>query len=246
MDARERIRYARHLVLTEIGETGQQRLLDATVLVVGLGGLGSAASLYLASSGVGRLLLNDFDVVDPTNLQRQVLYADADVGARKVDAACAALKRANPGVELVRHDGRLDADALATVMRGADVALDCSDNFGTRFALNRASVVTRTPLVTGAAVRTGGQVLSFSGTGPCYACVFDEADETLEDCAGNGVLAPLVGVIGAMQAVEALRIVAGIGAPASGRMLRFDAAAFAWRESAFARDPACTECGRSR
>ena len=246
METHEKIRYARHLGLAELGEAGQQRLYDSTVLVVGLGGLGSPAALYLAAAGIGRLLLNDFDLVDPTNLQRQVLYRDADIGRRKVDAACDALAAVNPGVALVRHDGRLDADALRTVIEGADLVLDCTDNFGSRFSVNAACVATRTNLVSGAAVRLGGQVASFDlkhGHGPCYACLYSEDSETLEDCAGNGVFAPLVGVIGTMLATEALRILGGIGEPAHGRLLQFDAKTLAWRESTFDRDPACTVCG---
>lgn len=238
------IRYARHIALPEIGVAGQARLRDAAVLVVGLGGLGSAASMYLAASGIGRLVLNDCDVVDPTNLQRQLLYRDTDIGQRKVDAAREALAAINTGVQLVCHDGRLDAAGLHSVISGVDLVLDCSDNFGTRFTLNCACVEARTPLVSGAAVRLGGQVASFDlrEGGPCYACLFDEQDETIEDCAGNGVLAPLVGVVGALQAVEAIRYVVGIGTPATGRLLRIDAAGFVITESRFERDPACTLC----
>lgn len=238
------IRYARHLALPEIGAAGQARLGEASVLVVGLGGLGSAASMYLAAAGVGRLVLNDCDVVDPTNLQRQLLYRDADVGQRKVDTAAAALSVVNPGIQLVCHDARLDAAALGNIIAGADVVLDCSDNFGTRFSLNNACVAARTPLVSGAAVRLGGQVASFDlrQGGPCYACLFDEHDETLEDCAGNGIIAPLVGVVGALQAVEAVRYIVGIGTPATGRLLRIDAASFTVRESRFERDPGCSVC----
>lgn len=245
MDAHEKIRYARHLGLAELGEAGQQRLRDATVLIVGLGGLGSPAALYLAAAGVGRLLLNDFDLVDPTNLQRQILYRDADVGRRKVDAAFDTLATVNPGVSLVRHDGRLDSDALRTVVDGADLVLDCTDNFGSRFTTNAVCVESGTRLVSGAAVRLGGQVASFDlrgGRGPCYACLYREDGESIEDCTGNGVFAPLVGVIGTMLATEALRILGGIGRPASGRLLQFDASTLAWRESAFERDPACTVC----
>lgn len=241
----DKIRFARHLALAGFGEDGQRRLGDATVMVVGLGGLGCPAALYLASSGVGRIVLNDFDLVDPTNLARQILYRDADVGKRKVDAAHDALAAVNPAVELVRHDARLDADALRTVIGGADVVLDCSDNFGTRFSLNDACAAVGKPLVSGAAIRFDGQVASFGlagGRGPCYACLYDERGEALEDCAGNGVLAPLVGVIGTMVAVEAVRRIAGLGDDASGRLLRFDAHALRWSETRVARDPACTVC----
>ncbi len=245
MDAHEKMRYARHIGLAELGEAGQQRLRESTVLIVGLGGLGSPAALYLAAAGVGRLLLNDFDLVDPTNLQRQLLYRDADVGRRKVDAARDTLASVNPGVSLVRHDGRLDSDALRTVIDGADLVLDCTDNFGSRFTINAVCVAAGARFVSGAAVRLGGQVASFDlkgGHGPCYACLYREGGESIEDCTGNGVFAPLVGVIGTMLATEALRILGGIGAPASGRLLQFDAATLSWRESAFARDPACTVC----
>lgn len=245
MDEAVKIRFARHLALPEIGEAGQRRLGEASVLVVGLGGLGCAAATYLAAAGVGRLVLNDFDLIDPTNLQRQVLYRDADVGRRKTEAAAAALGAINPATGIVTHDGRLDTEALGRVLTGVDVALDCSDNFGTRFALNTACVAAGVPLVSGAAVRLGGQVASFTlrdGAGPCYACLFDEFGETIEDCAGNGVLAPLVGVIGTLQAVETVRVIAGIGAPATGRLLRFDAGEFRWEETRFERDPACTVC----
>jgi adenylyltransferase/sulfurtransferase len=245
MDESQRIRYARHIALPEVGAAGQQRLLDASVLIIGLGGLGCAAATYLAAAGVGRLVLNDFDIVDPTNLQRQILYRESDIGRRKTDAAGATLAVMNAGTGIVIHDGRLDAAALRTVLAGVDVVLDCSDNFGTRFSLNSACVATGTPLVSGAAVRLAGQVASFGltdGKGPCYACLFDESGETLEDCAGNGVLAPLVGVIGTMQAVETVRLLAGIGEASSGRLLRFDVAEYAWRESRFERDPKCTVC----
>lgn len=245
MDGKQRIRYARHIALAEIGEAGQRRLLDASVLIVGLGGLGSAAATYLAAAGVGRLVVNDFDVVDPTNLQRQILFRDADVGRRKTDAAAAALAVLAPSLSVVRHDGRLDATALVEIVRGVDLVLDCSDNFGTRFSLNDACVTAGTPLVAGAAVRLGGQVMSFAlkdGRGPCYACLFDERGETLDDCAGQGVLAPLVGMIGTMQAIEAVRVLAGIGPQAVGRLLTFDAATLTWQESRFDRDDACTVC----
>ena len=239
------IRYARHLALPEIGEAGQRKLAQSSVLIVGLGGLGSPAAMYLATAGVGRLVLNDFDLVDPTNLQRQVLYRDTDVGRRKVGAAAAMLATLNPAVHLVNHDGRLDSEALKNVITGANVVLDCSDNFGTRFLLNEACFKARKPLISGAAVRLSGQMMSFDfrqGKGPCYACLFNEDGETLEDCAGNGVLAPLVGVIGTLQAVEAIRILVGIGAPSTGRMLRFDATAMAFQESRFSADSACRIC----
>lgn len=239
-------RYARHLALPEIGADGQRRLRETSVLVVGLGGLGTPAATYLAGAGIGRLMLNDFDTVDLSNLQRQPLYRERDVGRRKAEVAAEALAALNPEVECVRRDERLDGAALADAVSSVDLVLDCSDNFGTRFALNAACFTARKRLVSGAAVRLGGHVASFDfsgGTGPCYACLYDEDDETLEDCAGNGVLAPLVGVIGALQAVEAIRVIVGIGGPVTGRLLRFDAERLAFRESAFHADPACGVCG---
>src|SRR5690348_3653972 len=203
-----KLRYSRHLALPEFGAPAQGKLAAATVLVVGLGGLGSPAALYLAAAGVGRLLLNDFDKVDLSNLQRQILYRDGDVGASKAQAAAKALAGINPGPALETLDSRLDEPNLAQVVRRCDLVLDGSDNFGTRFAVNKACVATGTPLVSGAAIRYQGQLAVFDNReagSPCYACLYQELGEELEDCQRNGVLAPLTGVMGSLMAVEALK-----------------------------------------
>ena len=242
-----KLRYSRHLVLPAFGAAGQEKLADATALLVGLGGLGSPAALYLAAAGVGRLLLNDFDRVDLSNLQRQVLYTETDVGSAKTTAAAAALAALNPGCKLEALDGRLDAEALATAVGRADVVLDGSDNFGTRFAVNAACVAAKTPLVSGAAIRYEGQLAVFDPrdpAGPCYACLYEEGNEELENCRQNGVLAPLTGVIGSLMAVEAIKLITGTGGPLLGRLLRFDALSGELRYTRFEKDPACPVCGR--
>lgn len=221
------------------------------MLVVGLGGLGAPASLYLAASGVGSLLLNDFDRVDVTNLQRQVLYHESDVGERKTTAARRALARVNGNVELIEIDRRLDAQGLREAAAGVDVVLDGSDNFATRFAVNAACAATGTALVSGAAIRFEGQLAVFrhdrrragAEDAPCYRCLFEEGDEANEDCQGNGVFSPLVGTIGSLMATEALKVVLGLGGESEGRLLTFDALAMQWRSLRFRRDPGCPVCG---
>lgn len=241
------LRYSRHLALPDFGAAGQEKLAGATVLLVGLGGLGSPAALYLAAAGVGRLLLNDFDRVDLSNLQRQLLYTEADLGTAKTIAAAAALGVLNPDCKLEALDGRLDGEALAAAVRRADVVLDGSDNFGTRFAVNSACVAAKKPLVSGAAIRYEGQLAVFDPrdpAGPCYACVYEEGSEELENCRQNGVLAPLTGVIGSLMAVEAIKLIAGTGKPLLRRLLRFDARSGEMRYTHFEKDPACPVCSR--
>jgi molybdopterin-synthase adenylyltransferase len=246
-DSNWTLRYSRHLALPDFGVPAQQRLAQASVLVVGLGGLGSPAALYLASAGVGRLLLNDFDRVDLSNLQRQLLYREADAGKPKTTAAAETLAALNPGCVLETLDGRLDAAALAGVIGRCDLVLDGSDNFGTRFAVNQACVSAGRPLVSGAALRYEGQLSVFDprdGASGCYACLYPEGGEALEDCRQNGVLAPVTGVIGSLMAVEALKLLTGVGAPMLGRLLRYDALSGEMRYTAFRRDPACPVCSR--
>jgi molybdopterin-synthase adenylyltransferase len=246
-DPNWKLRYSRHLALPDFGAPAQQRLGQASVLVLGLGGLGSPAALYLASAGVGRLLLNDFDRVDLSNLQRQLLYRESDAGRPKTAAAAAALSALNPACILEELDGRLDAAALAEASGRCDLVLDGSDNFGTRFAVNQASVTARKPLVSGAALRYAGQLSVFDprdAASPCYACLYPEGGEELEDCRQNGVLAPVTGVIGSLMAVEALKLLTGIGAPMVGRLLRYDALSGETLYTAVRRDPACAVCGQ--
>jgi adenylyltransferase/sulfurtransferase len=239
-------RYARQIALADVGAEGQAKLGRARVLVVGLGGLGCPAALYLATSGIGKLVLNDFDRVDETNLPRQILFAPEDVGALKVEAAKRRLNSLNPGVEVVALAERLDGVALDAAIGNVDVVLDGTDNFATRFAVNRACVARGVPLVSGAAVRVEGQIAVFpnDGDGPCYACLYDDEDEWLGDCQGNGVLAPVPGVIGTLMAEEALKLALGWDSSLRNRLLLWDAKRGDWQSVALKRDPDCVVCGR--
>jgi len=243
------LRYSRHLLLPELGVDGQTRLRAAHVLLVGAGGLGCPAALYLASGGIGRLTIADPDVVDLTNLQRQILYRVDSIGASKSESARAALNAVNPEVEVVPIALRLAGEALERAVGAADVVLDCSDNFETRHAVNRACVRQARPLVSGAAIRFDGQLAVFDPRrpdAPCYACLFPEDAQAEEPrCAVMGVLAPLTGAIGAMQAIEAIKLVTGIGESLAGRLLLFDALHGESRIVRIARDPRCPVCSRS-
>jgi adenylyltransferase/sulfurtransferase len=239
-------RYARHLALAGFGPDEQARLRAATALVIGAGGLGSPALLYLAAAGIGRLVVSDFDTVDVTNLQRQVLFTSADLGRPKVEAAVARLRELNAETRVTALDGRLLGTELLAAVQEADVVLDCSDNFGTRFALNLACVQARKPLVSGAAIRYEGQLAVFRldrPGGPCYRCLWQEEAEELESCRGNGVLGPVPGVIGSLMAVEALKIASGCAPSADGKLVLYDAVENDWRQLKLERDPACPACG---
>ena len=246
MDDNQLLRYSRHILLPEIGIEGQQRLLDAHALLIGAGGLGSPAALYLASAGVGTLTICDGDTVDLTNLQRQIVHREDSVGANKVDSARATLQAINPRVTIHAVAERVAGKRLEALVAAADVVLDGSDNFATRHAVNRACVAARKPLVSGAGVRFDGQLAVFdlrAPDSPCYACLFPEAGENEEmRCAVMGVFAPLVGIIGAMQAAEALKILAGAGEPLSGRLLLLDALTMDVRTVRLKRDAACAVC----
>jgi molybdopterin-synthase adenylyltransferase len=238
-------RYARHLALAGFGAAEQARLRDATALVIGAGGLGSPALLYLAAAGIGRLVVSDFDTVDITNLQRQVLFATDDVGRPKAEAAAARLQALNPDTNVEAVQTRLMDDALLDAVKAADVVLDCCDNFATRFALNLACVRARKPLVSGAAIRLEGQLAVFRldrPGGPCYRCLWQEEAEELESCRGNGVLGPVPGVIGSLMAVEALKIASGCAPATGGKLLLYDAVENDWRSLKLERDPACPAC----
>ena len=238
-------RYARQVTLPDVGEQGQARLRGASMLLVGLGGLGCPAAQYLATSGVGRLVLNDFDRVDETNLPRQILFTADDVGELKVVAASARLRALNPEVEVAALPERLDADGHAAAVRGVDVVLDGTDNFAARFAVNRACVAARKPLVSGAAVRLEGQLAVFPNRAgdPCYSCLYDDEDEWLGDCQGNGVLAPVPGVIGTLMAQEALKLALGWPSALHNALLLWDARVGDWRRVGLKRDPDCEICG---
>ena len=238
-------RYARQVALPDVGEQGQARLRGASMLLVGLGGLGCPAAQYLASSGVGTLVLNDFDRVDETNLPRQILFTAADVGKLKVEAAWARLLALNPEVDVRRLPERLDGAALAAAVASVDVVLDGTDNFAARFAVNRACVAARKPLVSGAAVRVEGQIAVFPNRpgDPCYSCLYDDEDEWLGDCQGNGVLAPVPGVIGTLMAQEALKLALGWPSSLHNALLLWDAKRGDWHRVALKRDPDCEVCG---
>jgi len=250
MDDRQRLRYSRHLLLNEFGEDAQERLLAAHALVVGAGGLGSAALMYLASSGMGRITVVDGDRVDLTNLQRQVVHRDDSVGRPKASSAAATLAAINPEIRIEALEERAGPERLMALARGADVVLDCSDNFATRHAINRACVAARKPLVSGAGIRFDGQVAVFDlrlEGAACYHCLFAEEEREAEErCATMGVFAPLVGVIGTLQALEAIKLVAGVGETLDGRLMLFDALASRWHEVRLARDPECRVCGAAR
>jgi adenylyltransferase/sulfurtransferase len=246
MDDDALLRYSRQIMLPELGIEGQQKLQQARALIIGLGGLGSPASMYLAAAGVGTLHLADGDRVDLSNLQRQVLHTTMRIGQDKTRSAQAGLSAINPATELILHDRRLQAEVLNAAVEAADVVLDCSDNFATRFALNRACRQSHTALVSGAAIRWDGQITVFDGQpgGPCYRCLYSEEGEEELSCSENGVVAPLVGIIGAMQALEAIKLLCGVGEGLGGRLLILDGLRLQWRELRLRPDPACPVCGR--
>jgi molybdopterin/thiamine biosynthesis adenylyltransferase len=246
MNDRQLLRYSRHILLDEVGIEGQQRVLNGRVLVIGAGGLGSPAALYLAASGAGRITLVDDDEVDLTNLQRQVMHTTARIGQPKVESGREALIQINPDIEVVALRERVAGERLQALVADSDVVLDCSDNFATRHAVNRACVQAGVPLVAGAVIRFDGQVSVFDArdpASPCYACLFPE-DSGFEDaaCSTMGVFAPLVGVIGAVQAAEALKLLAGCGQPLVGRLLMLDGRGMEWTEMRAGRKPACPVC----
>jgi adenylyltransferase/sulfurtransferase len=248
MNDRQLLRYSRHILLPELGVEGQERILAAHALVVGAGGLGSPVALYLASAGVGRITLADGDSVDLTNLQRQIVHRTDSIGMLKVESARRTLAAVNPEARVEAVAARLDDAAIDRLVADADVVLDCSDNFPTRHAVNRACVARRKPLVSGAGVRFDGQVTVFDPRlpdSPCYHCLFAE-DADLEEtrCAVMGVFAPLVGIVGTVQAAEALKLLAGIGESLAGRLLILDALAMEWRSIRVPRDPRCRVCAR--
>lgn len=240
------LRYARHILLDEFGIEGQERLNAARVLMVGAGGLGSPAALYLAAAGVGTLILADDDEVDLSNLQRQILHGQDRVGMAKAESGRRTLAALNPAVQVVPVVQRLDDAALREWAAQADLVLDCCDNFATRHAVNRACVALGKPLVSGAAIRFAGQISVFDlrdPNAPCYHCLFPEADDVEElRCATTGVLGPLVGVVGAVQAVEAIKLLVGMGEPLVGRLLCLEALSMQWQTLRYSRDPACPVC----
>ncbi|MFT0866796.1 molybdopterin-synthase adenylyltransferase MoeB [Pseudomonas sp. CAM1A] len=241
----ELLRYSRQILLSQVDIDGQLRLKYGKALIIGLGGLGSPVALYLAAAGVGELHLADFDTVDLTNLQRQVIHDSDSVGMSKVDSAIKRLQAINPQISLVAHRRALDEDSLAAAVAAVDVVLDCSDNFSTREAVNAACVGAGKPLVSGAAIRLEGQLSVFDtrrDTSPCYHCLYGHGSEAELTCSEAGVIGPLVGLVGSLQALEALKLLAGFGEPLIGRLLLIDALSTRMRELRVKRDPACAVC----
>ena len=241
------LRYSRHILLDEIGVEGQARLLASHALVIGAGGLGSPVALYLGTAGVGRITLVDHDTVDVTNLQRQIAHNLSRVGQPKAESARQTILAINTDVQVIAVSQRADATWLASAVAGADVVVDCSDNFDTRHAVNAACVAHHKPLVSGAAIGFDGQISVYDSRladGPCYACLFPP-EATFEEvrCATMGVFAPLVGIIGTMQAAEALKLLMGVGNSLAGRLQMLDARAMEWTEIRMARQPGCPVCG---
>ncbi|TXT35288.1 MAG: UBA/THIF-type NAD/FAD binding protein [Comamonadaceae bacterium] len=250
MNDQQLLRYSRHILLNEFGIEGQERLLASHALIIGLGGLGSPAALYLASSGVGRITLCDHDTVDFSNLQRQIIHRMATLGQPKVLSAQATLHEINPEVECVPLQIRADQAKLMELIARVDVVLDCCDNFATRYAVNRACLAQKKPLVSGAAILTSGQIAVFDfrrDDSPCYNCLFSEDSEAEElRCATTGVFAPLVGMIGAMQAAEAIKLLIGLESGLSGKLLFVNALDMSFIRSDLSKDPTCCVCGSRR
>ena len=248
MNDEQLLRYSRHILLPEIGIEGQEKFLASTALIIGAGGLGSPVAMYLAAAGVGTIALADGDAVDLTNLQRQILHTTGSIGKPKAASGREALAKINPEVKVVPSQRRLEGEELDRLVTEASVVLDCSDNFATRHAVNRACVRHRKPLVSGAAVRFDGQVSVFDlrdDSSPCYHCLFPENAELEEmRCAVMGIFAPLTGIIGAVQAAEALKLLAGAGDTLKGRLLILDALAMQWRTVRLAKDPSCAVCAK--
>jgi len=248
MNDQQLLRYSRQIMLPDVDIEGQEKLLAARVLIIGLGGLGSPVAMYLAAAGVGHLVLADFDTVDLSNLQRQIAHTTDRIGQTKVESAAQTLRALNPDVQITCITQVLDADALASQIASVDIVVDCCDNFSTRFAVNTACGAAKIPLVSGAAIRLEGQVAVFDNrdtNSPCYRCLYDENSEENTTCVANGVLSPLVGIIGSMQALEAIKLIIGFGKSLSGKLLVFDARYSQWRELKLPKDAQCPVCSRT-
>ena len=247
MDDDQLLRYSRHVLLPQIDIEGQEKLLAGRILIVGLGGLGSPAAMYLASAGIGQLILCDDDIVDLTNLQRQILHSTKDIGRKKTESAQSVLQAMNPDLTYEWIDRRLGEPELESVVHGVDLVLDCSDNLATRFMINRVCVRTGTALVSGAVIRFEGQIAVFdpaSQDSPCYNCLYQDLGESTDSCSRNGVVAPLPGVIGSMQALEAIKYLVNPAAAQTGQLLIFDAWRLEWNRLRLRRNPDCPTCGR--
>ena len=249
MNDEQLLRYSRQIMLPQIDVEGQQKLGNAHVLIIGIGGLGSPAAIYLTAAGIGTLTLVDFDDVELTNLQRQIVHHHQDIGKTKVDSAQKNLASINPEVRINPVASRADQTLLEQLVQQADVVIDASDNYETRFAINKACVHHRIPLVSGAAIRFEGQLSVFNSAvdgSPCYHCLYPVSGDNEETCSENGILAPVVGIIGSMQALEAIKIICDIGDVLIGRLLLFDALSMSWRSMRLQPDPACPVCSNQQ
>lgn len=249
MQDEQLLRYSRQIMLPEMDVAGQQKLADATVLIVGMGGLGCPAAMYLAAAGTGHLIIADDDVVELTNLQRQIAHSYADLGTAKVDSVQKTLRGLNPDIKITTLRQRLTGDDLDLAVDAADIVVDACDNFTTRFAINRSCISHGKPLVSGAAIRMEGQVAVFDSSipeSPCYQCLYNEGDDEDSSCSQNGVMAPVVGIIGSVQAMETIKLITHIGTSLAGRLLLLDATTMQWREMKLPRDSKCPACGNSQ
>lgn len=245
MNDTQLLRYSRQIMLPEIDAAGQQKLLDSHVLIIGMGGLGSPVAMYLASAGIGQLTIVDDDTVELSNLQRQISHSQSDIGKNKADSAKETLLSLNPEIDVNANSNRLNDDELMREIKKADVVVDATDNFTTRFAINQACVKTKTPLVSGAAIRMEAQVSVFNAKqadSPCYRCLYKEGEELDESCTETGVLAPLVGIIGSIQALETIKILLHLGETLTGKLLLLDAKTMEWRSIKLKKDPDCPVC----
>ena len=246
MNDEQLLRYSRQVMLPEFDIAGQEALLNARALVVGLGGLGSPVALYLAAAGIGALTLVDHDTVEVSNLQRQIIHDQHSLGMAKVESAAQRIHAVNPDTDVRTIAAKLDDAALREAVGEADVVLDGTDNFAVRYAINAACIAERTPLVSGAAIRMEGQIAVFDPRevdSPCYQCLYREATDEALNCAQNGVTAPLVGIVGSVQAMEAMKVVASVGQPLTGHVLYLDAKRMEWRKLRLPKDPNCPTCG---
>ena len=246
MDDDQLLRYSRQIMLPQVDVAGQETLLASRALIIGAGGLGSPAAMYLAAAGIGHIAIADPDAVEISNLQRQLLHSGNDLGRAKAVSAQDTLNAINPDVRVTAIEAHLTGEPLAEEVHLADIVLDCSDNFATRFAVNAACVRHRTPLVSGAAVRMEGQLAVFlpgTADSPCYACLYHQGEDEDQTCSGNGVLSPVVGVIGSLQALEAIKVLLSLGDSLCGRLVLFDGLTHDWRTLSLKRDPDCQVCG---
>jgi molybdopterin/thiamine biosynthesis adenylyltransferase len=245
MNDNQLLRYSRQIMLPEVDIAGQQALVDATVVIVGLGGLGAPAALYLAAAGVGRLVLVDDDDVELSNLQRQIIHQQNDIGTPKVDSAAITVRQLNPEVTVETHQFRLDTAGFESLFSGASVVVDATDNFSSRYQINQACWQQQIPLVSAAAIRWEGQISVFdprAGDSPCYQCLYPNGDDSALNCAENGVIAPLVGIIGSCQALETIKVLTGAGESLVGYLLFFDGLRMEWRKLKLPKDPQCANC----